>query len=106
MQYLAFTGRVEANVYNREHPQGHSLTARHVWIYFGLLILTGFFVVWLFETPGVILANDLWGAAAARQLPIVMLAFINIHHYYTDGVIWKISSPTVKQDLFSHLPRG
>jgi len=105
VQYLAFTGRVEANVYNREHPTARSSTARHVWIYFGLLIAVGYIVVWLLETPGVIIAYDLWGKAAARELPVVMLAFINIHHYYTDGVIWKISSPTVKQDLFSHLPR-
>ena len=105
VQYLAFTGRVEANIYSREHSQEHSSTARHVWIYFGLLIAAGYAVVWLFETPGVIVAYDLWGKAAARELPIVMLAFINIHHYYTDGVIWKISNPTVKKDLFSHLPR-
>ncbi len=106
VQYLAFTGRVEANVFQREHPEDRGLTARHVWIYFGLLIAIGYVVVWLLETPGVIVANDLWGAASAKQLPVVLIAFINIHHYYTDGVIWKISSPTVKRDLFSHLPRG
>ena len=105
VQYLAFTGRVEANVYNREHPQGQFPTSLHVLIYFGLLIVVGFVVVWLLETPGVIVAYDLWGKAAAKALPPVLLAFINIHHYYTDGVIWKISSPTVKRDLFSHLPK-
>jgi hypothetical protein len=29
--------------------------------------------------------------------------FINIHHYFTDGVIWKISNPEVRKDLFAHV---
>jgi hypothetical protein len=29
--------------------------------------------------------------------------FINIHHYFTDGVIWKISDPDVRRDLFAHV---
>jgi hypothetical protein len=31
--------------------------------------------------------------------------FINIHHYFTDGVIWKISNPEVRKELFAHVPR-
>jgi hypothetical protein len=30
--------------------------------------------------------------------------FINIHHYFTDGVIWKISNPEVRRELFAHVP--
>ena len=33
----------------------------------------------------------------------MVAASIAIHHYFIDGVIWKISSPTVQNDLFSHL---
>jgi hypothetical protein len=29
--------------------------------------------------------------------------FLNIHHYFTDGVIWKISNREVRQDLFAHV---
>jgi len=36
-------------------------------------------------------------------VPAVISAIINIHHFYTDSCIWKISNPTVKKDLFSHL---
>ena len=28
---------------------------------------------------------------------------INIHHYFTDGVIWKISNPEVRRELFAHV---
>jgi hypothetical protein len=28
--------------------------------------------------------------------------FINIHHYFTDGVLWKISNPEVRAQLFAH----
>jgi hypothetical protein len=31
------------------------------------------------------------------------LAFLNIHHYFTDGVMWKLRNPAVRQDLFGHL---
>jgi hypothetical protein len=34
-----------------------------------------------------------------------MLALaVNIHHYYTDSAIWKLSDPEVRRMLFSHLP--
>jgi hypothetical protein len=37
--------------------------------------------------------------------PVFVLYFINIHHFFTDGVIWKISNPEVRKDLFAHVPR-
>jgi hypothetical protein len=37
--------------------------------------------------------------------PVLILMFINIHHYFTDGVIWKISNPEVRKELFAHVPR-
>jgi hypothetical protein len=30
--------------------------------------------------------------------------FINIHHYFTDGVIWKLRNPEVRRELFAHVP--
>ena len=38
-----------------------------------------------------------------KSAPILLLMFINIHHYFTDGVIWKISNPEVRQELFAHV---
>ena len=38
------------------------------------------------------------------QVGLGLLAVIvNIHHYFVDGAIWKISNPKVRQDLFAHL---
>ena len=35
--------------------------------------------------------------------PVLLLYLINIHHYFTDGVIWKISNPEVRKELFAHV---
>jgi hypothetical protein len=34
---------------------------------------------------------------------ILLAAMVNIHHYYIDGCVWKISTPEVRKDLFKHL---
>jgi hypothetical protein len=33
----------------------------------------------------------------------ILVALINIHHFFIDGCVWKISTPEVKKDLFRHL---
>jgi uncharacterized Tic20 family protein len=40
--------------------------------------------------------------AVLYQLVVLILTFINIHHYFTDGVIWHISNPEVRKELFAH----
>ena len=47
----------------------------------------------------------MFGEDPARAAPILILMFINIHHYFTDGVIWHISNPDVRKELFAHVPR-
>jgi hypothetical protein len=45
-------------------------------------------------------------ALPGQTLPFgasILLALINIHHYFIDGCVWKISTPEVKKDLFRHL---
>ena len=46
---------------------------------------------WLGETPG-------------RVAPVLILSFINIHHYFTDQVAWKLRDPSVRRELFAHVP--
>ena len=48
--------------------------------------------------------GNIFGEEPGKAAPILMLMFINIHHYFTDGVIWKISNPEVRRDLFAHVP--
>jgi hypothetical protein len=47
--------------------------------------------------------GSMFGEEPGRAAPILLLMFINIHHYFTDGVIWKISNPEVRRDLFAHV---
>jgi hypothetical protein len=47
--------------------------------------------------------TDTLGIARGSAAPVLILYFINIHHYFTDGVIWKISNPEVRRDLFAHV---
>jgi hypothetical protein len=41
-----------------------------------------------------------------RRAPCLLLTLINFHHYFTDGVMWKISNAEVRQELFAHVPRA
>jgi hypothetical protein len=47
--------------------------------------------------------GNVFGEEPGRAAPILILMIINIHHYFTDGVIWKISDPEVRRELFAHV---
>jgi hypothetical protein len=47
---------------------------------------------------------DWLGRRPGEVVGMSLLAFLNIHHYFTDGVMWKLRNPMVRQDLFGHLP--
>jgi hypothetical protein len=49
------------------------------------------------------IVGNVFGEEPGRVAPILILMFINVHHYFTDGVIWKISNPEVRKDLFAHV---
>jgi hypothetical protein len=53
--------------------------------------------------PAMSVVTDALGIAQGSAAPVLILYFINIHHYFTDGVIWKISNPEVRRDLFAHV---
>src|SRR5213078_1915150 len=46
---------------------------------------------------------NIFGEEPGKVTPILILMFLNIHHYFTDGVIWKISNPEVRRELFAHV---
>jgi len=95
LQYLVFTTRVEINRNKTESVSGVVRTA----VTFAVAIGVGAIV---FDLPGWIgMSSD-----TARMYGMVMGAVasaINIHHYFVDGAIWKISNPRVRKDLFAHL---
>jgi hypothetical protein len=91
LQYLIFPLRVEINRRNIEESQA---ARNHIVLYVLVLIAAGAFVFLGPDAlPGETLPFGAW----------ILLALINIHHFFIDGCVWKISTPEVKKDLFRHL---
>lgn len=98
LQYLLFPMRVEINRgAEKDRPAYFSALIFAMWaLGLGVLMFEAF--------PRVIVAlGPPVGALVAIKVAIG--AFINIHHYFADGVIWKISNPAVRKELFAHIPR-
>jgi hypothetical protein len=104
LQYLVFPLRVEMNRTNRtsEGRMGRFFT--HMAIYVALIILAS--VLWSELLPGT--AMDIVAKTLGEQPGIyagmMVMTFLNIHHFFTDGVMWKLRNPDVRADLFGHLP--
>lgn len=100
LQYLAFPARVELN---RHVGLSRGRLATHLAIYGALLIGLGITVFELLpralEGPSRLLP----GAPGAAVLAPAIVAIVNVHHYFTDGCVWKLSNPDVRKDLLSHL---
>ena len=93
LQYLIFPLRVEINRSNIDEGRAERT---HIVLYVLALIAIGAFV---FLGPDALPGETLpFGA-------MILLALINIHHFFIDGCVWKISTPEVKKDLFRHLAR-
>jgi len=63
------------------------------------MIATGFMV---FDLPPVLQIMQFFNLEPYKVARLVAVV-VNIHHYFTDGAIWKIRNPDVRRDLFSHL---
>jgi hypothetical protein len=99
LQYLAFPVRVEIN----RTVQSRGRVTTHMALYsIGLIALS---IVVARIVPGTAMSAvaDIFGEEPGRVAPVLILMFINIHHYFTDGVIWKISNPEVRKELFAHV---
>ena len=51
--------------------------------------------------------GDVLGLIDSRfaDVGFVVGIVVNIHHYYVDGSVWKMSNPRVRAELFAHLRR-
>ena len=103
LQYLAFPIRVEINRSSTSPGQERRPVALHMALY-GVALL-GVSIVVAQVVPGRAMdaIANLFGEQPGKAAPILVLMFINIHHYFTDGVIWKISNPEVRRELFAHV---
>jgi hypothetical protein len=101
LQYLAFPVRVEIN----RTVQSKGRVAMHMALYGTALLLVSVVMAQIVPGRAMDAVADIFGEEPGRVAPVMLLMFINIHHYFTDGVIWKISNPEVRRELFAHVPR-
>jgi hypothetical protein len=98
LQYLEFPLRVELNrrdLRQSRPPRGKTTRlprAGYVGLYYGGLFAARMFT---FASPYLI----------GFQLAMLVAAAVNVHHYFVDGCIWKISNPAVRGELFAHLAK-
>jgi hypothetical protein len=104
LQYLAFPIRVEINRTTASRLRDHGQVVKHMLIYGGVLLVVSFVVAQAVPYSAMSVIGRVYGEAPAKAAPILILMFINIHHYFTDGVIWKLRNPEVRRELFAHVP--
>ena len=100
IQYLEFPARVELN---RASANKAMRLGTHMLLYTAAILALSFAVTVIVPGPAMSVVTGALGIAQASAAPVLILYFINIHHYFTDGVIWKISNPDVRRDLFAHV---
>ena len=101
LQYLAFPIRVELN---RARPSpAYGKLAWHMAVYGVGLLTVSYLLAQVLPGTAMSVVGGVFGEEPGRAVPILMLMLINIHHYFTDGVIWKISNPEVRKELFAHV---
>src|SRR5262249_20412021 len=104
IQYLAFPLRVEINRTANEPESSPSRFLRHMVLYGVLLLGVSVLMAVVLRASAMSIVGNIFGEKPGEAAPILILMIINIHHYFTDGVIWKISNPEVRKELFAHVP--
>jgi len=103
IQYLAFPFRVEINT-TRSKISDSTRFVRHMIGYAVVLLAISYLMALVVPASAMSVVGNIFGEQPGKAAPIMILMFINIHHYFTDGVIWHISNPEVRRELFAHVP--
>ena len=103
LQYLAFPIRVELNRASHQPHESANGPAWHMLVYGAGLMAVSLVIARIVPASAMSVVGNVFGEEPGRAAPILLLMCINIHHYFTDGVIWKISNPEVRRDLFAHV---
>lgn len=106
LQYLSFPVRVEINRTMAEQSRSTLSVGMKMTFYAVGLLAASLVVSYVVPGSAMDTVAKIFGEEPARAAPILILMFINIHHYFTDGVVWKISNPDVRRELFAHVRRG
>jgi hypothetical protein len=106
IQYLIFPFRVEVNRTTRSLGAApRQLIALYIAGYL-LALLAGSILAGIALPLGAMAVVTDWiGSRPGQVVGFAISAFFNIHHYFTDGVVWKLRDPAVRADLFGHLKR-
>jgi hypothetical protein len=100
LQYIQFPMRVELNRAARSDARG---VAGRMALYMIVLLLAAGAAILVVPGPAMSVVGDLLGVGRENLIPLLVMYTINIHHYFTDGVVWKLSNPEVRRELFAHL---
>lgn len=101
VQYLIFPFRVEVNR-TRRTARG-PLVSMQLGVYL-IALVAGSIIAGIALPLGAMAVVAGWvGSRPGEVVGFAISAFFNIHHYFTDGVVWKLRDPFVRQDLFGHL---
>jgi hypothetical protein len=103
LQYLAFPIRVEINRTSATPARGATRVVTHMALYGVALLAVSYVAAQVLPGTAMSLIGDAFGEQPGRVAPLLILMLINIHHYFTDGVIWHITNPEVRKELFAHV---
>jgi hypothetical protein len=104
LQYLIFPFRVEVNRTRRAVGTGPAqLVAFQIMIYLIVLVVGSIVAQILLPLGAMAVVTNWLGSRPGEVVGFAISAFFNIHHYFTDGVVWKLRDPGVREDLFGHL---
>ena len=104
LQYLAFPIRVEINKTRANAWQSSGRLVAHMGFYAAALLALSYLVAQVVPGSAMSVVADVFGEEPGKAAPILVLTFVNIHHYFTDGAVWHISNPEVRKELFAHVP--
>jgi hypothetical protein len=105
LQYLSFPIRVEINRTSSSPKRSPAGLALHMALYGIVLLIVSVVIAQVVPGRAMDVVANVYGEKQGLSAPILILMFINIHHYFTDGVIWHISNPEVRRELFAHVPK-
>ena len=104
LQYLIFPFRVEVNRTRRAAVGGtKQLVAFQIMLYLALLLVGSIVASILLPLGAMAVVTNWLGSRPGQVVGFAISTFFNIHHYFTDGVVWKLRDPAVRADLFGHL---
>jgi hypothetical protein len=101
LQYLIFPLRIEET---RRAGAATPITPRRALGWAAALMAVG---LALFAGIPALLRLSYFNAGGAGDMSAafltVFVSFVNIHHYFVDGCLYKLRNPAVRRDLFAHL---